>query len=145
MKISTKGRYALRMLIDLAEHRDEGFIALKDIAKRQNMSKKYLEQIVPVLNRSNILLTNRGYQGGYKLAKEPSNYTVGDILRLTEGSLAPVACLDNEPIGCEKIDECSTIGLWKGLNKVINDYLDSITLQTILDNRIESYTNNYVI
>lgn len=145
MKISTKGRYALRMLIDLAEHRDEGFIALKDIAKRQNISKKYLEQIVPVLNRSNILLTNRGYQGGYKLAKEPSNYTVGDILRLTEGSLAPVACLDNEPIGCENVDECSTIGLWKGLNKVINDYLDSVTLQTILDNRIESYTNNYVI
>ncbi len=145
MKISTKGRYALRMLIDLAEHRNEGFIALKDIAERQNISKKYLEQIVPVLNRSNILLTNRGYQGGYKLAKEPFNYTVGDILRLTEGSLAPVACLDNEPIGCDKVGNCSTIGLWKGLNKVINDYLDSITLQTILDKRIESYTNNYVI
>ena len=83
MKISTKGRYALRMLIDLAEHQGEGYIALKDIAKRQEISKKYLEQIVPVLNRSDILQANRGFQGGYKLAKAPDKYTVGDILRLT--------------------------------------------------------------
>ena len=94
MKISTKGRYALRMLLDLAEHRSEGYIALKDIAERQGISKKYLEQIVPILNRSDVLKTNRGYQGGYMLAKNPSQYTVGDILRLTEGSLAPVFCPD---------------------------------------------------
>ena len=83
MKISTKGRYALRMLLDLAEHQNDGYIALKDIAARQNISKKYLEQIVPVLNKSDILNTNRGYQGGYRLAKSPSKYTVGEILRLT--------------------------------------------------------------
>lgn len=145
MKISTKGRYALRMLIDLAQHSGEGFVALKDIAARQNISKKYLEQIVPVLNRSDILTTNRGYQGGYKLAKNPSAYTVGDILRLTEGSLAPVACLDNEPAGCDKIDECTTIQIWQGLSRVINEYLDSITLQDILDSRTDRCPNNYVI
>lgn len=90
MKISTKGRYALRMLIDLAEHQNEGYIALKDIAQRQGISKKYLEQIVPMLNRSDILRTNRGFQGGYCLAKSPDQYTVGSILRLTEGGLAPL-------------------------------------------------------
>ncbi|MBQ2212373.1 MAG: Rrf2 family transcriptional regulator, partial [Ruminococcus sp.] len=94
MKISTKGRYALRTLLDLAEHKNDGYIALKDIAARQNISKKYLEQIIPVLNRTEFLNANRGYQGGYKLAKEPDQYTVGDILRLTEGSITPVACLD---------------------------------------------------
>lgn len=102
MKISTKGRYALRMLLDLAEHQNCGFVALKDIAQRQNISKKYLEQIIPVFNRSDILKTNRGFQGGYKLAKSPDQYTVGEILRLTEGSLAPVACLEEEPNQCER-------------------------------------------
>ena len=86
MKISTKGRYALRLLLDLAEHKNDGYIALKDIANRQNVSKKYLEQIIPILNRSDILSANRGYQGGYKLAKEPDQYKIGDILKLTEGS-----------------------------------------------------------
>ena len=91
MKISTKGRYALRMMLDLAEHREQGFVSLKEIAARQDISKKYLEQIVAVLNRPDFLKTNRGYQGGYRLAKTPDQYTVGDILRLTEGGLAPVA------------------------------------------------------
>ncbi|MBR1481910.1 MAG: Rrf2 family transcriptional regulator [Ruminococcus sp.] len=145
MKISTKGRYALRMLLDLAEHKQDGYIALKDIAKRQGVSKKYLEQIIPVLNRSDILNANRGYQGGYRLAKEPSQYTVGDILRLTEGSIAPVACLDHTPVGCERAAECVTLPLWKGLNKVINEYLDSVTLQDLLDNQQEFYANDYVI
>lgn len=145
MKISTKGRYALRMLVDLAEHMDDGYIALKDIAARQNISKKYLEQIVPVLNRSDILNTNRGYQGGYKLAKSPDKYVVGDILRLTEGSLSPVACLDNYPVGCERIADCPTFPIWQGLNKVISDYLDSITLQDIIDKQHERYANDYVI
>ena len=96
MKISTKGRYALRLMVDLAEHRENGFIALKDVAKRQNISKKYLEQIVPVLNGAGLLITNRGNKGGYRLAKPPSEYTVGDILRITEGSIAPVSCLETE-------------------------------------------------
>lgn len=133
MKISTKGRYALRMLIDLAEHGNDGFIALKDIAERQGISKKYLEQIVPVLNKSDILQTNRGFQGGYKLAQSPDKYTIGKILRLTEGSLAPVSCLDQNPNQCERCNECITLPIWQGLNKVINDYLDNITLQDILD------------
>lgn len=145
MKISTKGRYALRMLIDLAEHQNDGYIALKDIASRQNVSKKYLEQIVPVLNRSDILNTNRGYQGGYKLAKSPDKYTVGDILRLTEGSLSPVACLDHDPIECERSGECVTLPIWQGLNKVISEYLDNITLQDILDKQQERYANDYTI
>ena len=145
MKISTKGRYALRMLIDLAEHSGDGFIALKDIAERQGISKKYLEQIVPILNRSDILQTNRGFQGGYKLAQSPSKYTIGTILRLTEGSLAPVACLDQNPIQCERSNGCVTLPIWQGLNKVINDYLDNITLQDILDQQKELYSNDYMI
>ncbi|MCD8390619.1 MAG: Rrf2 family transcriptional regulator [Firmicutes bacterium] len=145
MKISTKGRYALRMLIDLAEHRDDGFISLKDIAERQGVSKKYLEQIVPIFNRSDILTANRGFQGGYKLSKSPDKYTVGMILRLTEGSLSPVKCADENPIECERADDCVTLPIWRGLSKVINEYLDGITIQDILDKKSESYSNNYVI
>ena len=145
MRISTKGRYALRMLLDLAEHQNEGYIALKDIAARQNISKKYLEQIVPVLNRSDILSTNRGYQGGYKLAKSPDKYTVGDILLLTEGSLSPVACLDHDPVECPRSADCATLPVWQGLKKVICDYLYGITLQDILDMQKEKYENDYVI
>ena len=133
MKISTKGRYALRMLIDLAQHQGEGYIALKDIAARQGISKKYLEQIVPVLNNSGMLMANRGFQGGYRLAGSPKDYSVAMILRFTEGSLAPIACLECEPAGCERRDNCSTIAMWEGLYKVINDYLENITLQDLLD------------
>ena len=145
MKISTKGRYALRMLLDLAIHQADGYIALKDIGQRQNVSKKYLEQIVPLLNKSGLLRTNRGFQGGYRLAQPPENYTVGMILRLTEGSLAPVACLVQHPNTCDRADECPTLFIWEGLNKVITEYLDSITLQDIIDRQNESYSNNYII
>ena len=145
MKISTKGRYALRMLLDLAEHKNDGYIALKDIAARQNISKKYLEQIIPILNRSDILSANRGYQGGYRLAKSPEHYTVGQILRLTEGSLAPVACLDHDPVECDRADDCITLPIWKGLHNAITDYLDGITLQDILDSQAERYSNDYII
>lgn len=145
MKISTKGRYALRMLIDLAEHNNDGFIALKDIAERQGISKKYLEQIVPILNRADILQANRGFQGGYKLSQKPSKYTIGTILRLTEGSLAPVACLDQSPNQCERSADCITLPIWQGLNKVINDYLDNITLQDVLDQQRERYSSDYMI
>ncbi len=146
MKISTKGRYALRMLVDLAEHQENGYVALKDIAKRQNISKKYLEQIVPVLNKSNILRTNRGFQGGYKLAVSPDKCTVGEVIRLTEGSLSPLSCIeDDNNIVCDRRDECSTLFVWQGLKKVITEYLDGITLQDIIDKERESYANDYVI
>lgn len=143
MKISTKGRYAMRMLLDLAEHQNCGFIALKDIAKRQHISKKYLEQIIPIFNNSGILKTTRGAQGGYQLAKSPEKYTVGEILRLTEGNLSPVACLEEDPISCERREECSMLPVWQGLSTVINEYLDGITLQDILEQKCN--TNNYII
>ena len=143
MKISTKGRYALRMLLDLAEHQGDGYIALKDIAQRQEISKKYLEQIVPILNRAEILKTNRGFQGGYRLAKSPEKMTAGDILRATEGNLAPVACLEGEEIDCPRSERCPTLPLWQGLNKVINEYLDSVTLQDLIDMHMGA--DDYVI
>lgn len=145
LKISTKGRYALRMLIDLAMHQNDGYIALKDIAARQNISKKYLEQIMPILNKADVLLTNRGFQGGYRLARTPDQYTVGEILRITEGSLAPVACLDHTPNNCPMSEECITLPVWHGLNEVITKYLDSITIQDIIDHQAESIGNDYVI
>lgn len=145
MKISTKGRYALRFMLDLAQHRSDGYIALKDVAARQAISKKYLEQIVPLLNKSNMLLTNRGYQGGYRLSKEPDRYTVGEILRITEGKLVPVACLESETNTCKRANECATLGMWKGLARVVNEYLDSITLEDLLNREYARETDEYYI
>jgi len=133
VKISTKGRYSLRMLLDLAEHKNDGFVSLKDISERQGISKKYLEQIVTLLNRPGILRTNRGNKGGYMLAKEPDKYTVGQILRITEGGLYPVSCLADEPNQCEQKGYCKTLWVWQGLEKMINKYLDGITIQDIVD------------
>lgn len=141
MKISTKGRYSLRMLLDLAEHKNDGFVSLKDISERQGISKKYMEQIVTLLNRPDILRTNRGYQGGYMLAKEPEKYTVGQILRITEGGLYPVSCLQDEPNQCERSGYCKTLPVWRGLEKVINEYLDGITLQDIIGESEETANN----
>ncbi|MBQ8447662.1 MAG: Rrf2 family transcriptional regulator [Clostridia bacterium] len=133
MKISTKGRYALRMLLDLAVNAQEGYIALRDVAERQNISKKYLEQIVPSLHKAEILVTTRGFQGGYKLAREPKDITVGEVLRLTEGNLAPVVCLETEKNSCKRAGECVTLHIWEGLQQVISDYLDGITLQDMIE------------
>jgi len=127
-----------------SEHKDNGFIALKDVAKRQNISKKYLEQIVPVLNGAGLLTTNRGNRGGYKLAKEPKEYTVGDILRITEGSIAPVSCLESDVNSCERKNFCQTLYVWEGLYKVVNEYLDGITVQDIVD-KIGNTTLDYII
>lgn len=135
MMISTKGRYALRMLVELARRKDDGYVALKDIAESQGISKKYLEQIVAILNKPEILKKNRGYQGGYMLAQPPQAYTVGDILRITEGGLAPVSCLEQDEVTCERASYCETLFVWKGLYKAINEYLDGITLQDILDRK----------
>lgn len=145
MKISTKGRYALRMLVDLAQHREDGFISLKEISDRQDISKKYLEQIVPMLNKSGVLRTNRGNRGGYMLAMQPSECTVGAVLRATEGNLAPVTCLEYEENDCPRAESCATLFIWEGLYRTVSEYLDSITLQDILDRMSDSGADNYCI
>ena len=132
MLISTKGRYALRVMIDLAEHRSGEFISLKEIAQRQEISEKYLESIIRTLVKAKVVESLRGKGGGYRLTKNPEQYTVGEILRLTEGSLAPVACLDGDCKGCSRSDECPTLDVWKNLDKLINDYLDGVTLDTLV-------------
>ena len=131
MKISTRGRYALRFMIDLAQHKQDEFIPLKDISKRQAISIKYLEQITSLLSKYGLLQSVRGPQGGYKLARPTNQYTVGEILRITEGDLAPVSCLEANATGCSRQSICATIKLWEGLGKVINAYLDGITLDQL--------------
>ncbi len=125
-------------MVDLAEHRQEGYIALKDIASRQNISKKYLEQIVALLNRPEILKTIRGAQGGYMLARAPEAYTVAEILKIAEGSLAPIPNLD-DPSEAAAAADSQLLPIWQGLYSVVNDYLEGITLQDILDRQMESY------
>jgi Rrf2 family protein len=139
MKISTKGRYALRMMVDLAQHNNEEWVSLKEISERQNVSVKYLEQIVSSLIRSGLLLSSRGPQGGYMLARKPEEYTAGEILREIEGSLVPVACMESEVNQCERYEYCTTIKFWEGLYKVITDYLDSVTLADL------AYNSNYSV
>ena len=131
MKISTKGRYALRVMIDLAINSNGKYISLKDIAERQEISNKYLEQIISLLNKAGYLETARGNTGGYKLAKEPKEYTIGDILRATEGDLAPIYCL-TEDGECDRQTNCKTYSFWKGLDNVINEYIDSKTLEDLI-------------
>jgi Rrf2 family protein len=133
------------MLVDLAEHKNDGFVSLKDISERQGISKKYLEQIVTLLNHPDILRTNRGNKGGYMLAKEPDQYTVGQILRITEGGLFPVSCLADQQNKCERSGYCKTLPVWKGLEKIINEYLDGITIQDIADNCQNSGTDEFYI
>lgn len=133
MKISTKGRYALRLMLDLAENQGDGYVALKDVAKRQEISKKYLEQIVPMLTTAGFLKTTRGAAGGYRLKNPPEKYDVYQILKVTEGGLAPVACLEDEKNLCARSGQCQTLEVWSGLNRVIREYLEGITLTSILD------------
>ncbi len=132
MLISTKGRYALRVMIDLAEHQTEDYVPLKEIAQRQELSEKYLESIMKLLVKANLLRGLRGKGGGYQLTKSPDLYTAGSILRLTEESLAPVACLEQDPSSCPRMAECRTLSLWKGLDAVINSYLDGVTLAELV-------------
>lgn len=133
MIVSSKGRYALRIMIDLALNDRGMFISLKDIAKRQDVSIKYLEQIVALLNKAGYLQTARGNNGGYKLIKKPEEYKIGDILRATEGNLAPITCLAEDGT-CNKKTDCVTYSFWEGLDKTINDYVDSKTLADFLKN-----------
>ena len=130
--ISTRGRYALRVMIDIAENSNGKTIPLDEIAKRQNISEKYLESILVILTRGNLLLGQRGKGGGYKLVKTPEEYTIASILRLTEGSLSPVACLKPGADVCTRSAECKTLSLWKGLDDAINNYLESKTLADLI-------------
>lgn len=133
MKISTKGRYAIRLMLDLAINNTGEYISLKDISNRQEISIKYLEQIVILLTRSGLLKSIRGAQGGYQLVRDPDEYKIGEILRIAEGGLAPIACLENNPNTCPRVDRCATIKFWIGLSDVINDYVDSFTLEDLVE------------
>ena len=137
MLISTKGRYALRVMVDLAEHQAAGRIPLKEIADRQGVSEKYLENILATLVRAGLLSGLRGKGGGYRLTRDPDKYTAGEILRLTEGSLAPVSCLEGGNNGCERAGECRTIGMWRELDEMISNYLDGITVADLVAKPME--------
>lgn len=144
MKISTKGRYAVRMMLDLAVMEQDGPVRVKDIAKRQGISIKYMEQIITILSKAGFVRSTRGPQGGYRLSKTPEEYTVGMILRLTEGSLAPVACLDDEPNLCDRQESCVTLKIWKELNDAINSVVDKYTLADLVE-IYENMADHYVI
>ena len=135
MVISTKGRYALRLMLDIAMQEGECPVPLHDIAERQGVSFKYLEQIVPPLTKAGYLKSVRGANGGYLLAKEPSQITTGDILRAGEGNLAPVACLASDEIECPRADLCITLPFWRGLDDAITAYIDSVTLEDLVKDR----------
>lgn len=144
MKISTKGRYALRLMLDLALNNTGEPVRIKDIAARQDISDKYLEQIISTLNKAGFVRSIRGPQGGYRLSREPEKYTVGMILRLTEGSLAPVPCLDDEVNHCTRQDGCVTLRLWQMLNNAISDIVDKVTLADLMEWQSQ-ISENYVI
>lgn len=143
MLISTKGRYALRVMIDLAEHQAEGFIPLKVIAERQDISEKYMENITKLLVKAKMLTGVRGKGGGYRLTKAPEQYTVGSILRITEDTMAPVPCLDPNADTCPRLAKCRTIAMWQGLDKLITDYFENITLADLMHSEPDGY--DYVI
>ncbi len=143
MLISTRGRYALRVLTDLAEHQTDGYIPLKEIAQRQDISEKYLESIIKILVRSGLLAGLRGKGGGYRLNRPPEQITVGSVLQLAEGTLSPVSCLEQNAAPCARASECRTLQLWQGLDQVISDYLESKTIADLMCSGEAG--NNYVI
>lgn len=132
MIVSTRGRYALRVLIDIAEHSSEDRIPLKEIAERQDISQKYIEAIMTMLSKSGLVDAVHGKGGGYKLNRAPSEYKVGDILRLTEGTLAPVACLEKNAKPCSRESICRTLSMWSKLDELVENYLDSVTLADLM-------------
>ena len=143
MKISTRGRYAIRVLLDLSEHDTGEYIPLNDVAKRQGISEKYLEAIVAMLVKNEMLVALRGKGGGYRLTKKPAEYSVASVLRVTEGAFAPVACLESKPNRCERVEQCKTLKMWEGLQKLIDDYFEGISIQDLLDSG--SGSDNYII
>lgn len=143
MRVSTRGRYALRLMLDLAMNNTGEPVRLKDVAKRQEISEKYLEQIISILNKSGFVKSVRGPAGGYSLKWKPEEYTVGMILRLTEGSLAPVDCVE-DGTDCGRADQCVTVMLWQKLNDAINSVVDNITLADLVEWQMQK-ANEYVI
>ena len=135
MNITSKGRYALRVMLDLAQHPDDGFVSLKVAAERQNISLKYLEMIVSHLKRDHLVESTRGKEGGYRLSKKPDEYSIHEILRCIEDNLAPVACIQDGSIQCDRAGECMTIPMWKELDDITNRYLSSVSLQDLLDGK----------
>lgn len=142
MKISTKGRYGLRVMVDLATTDPENYVSIKSISNRINISDKYLEQIISSLNKAGLVRSTRGAQGGYKLAKSPSEYTVGQILRAIEGSLAPVACLDDVENQCPRCGDCVSLYVWEKIYEAVNDVVNTMTLQDIIDHAEKQLTIN---
>ena len=142
MKISTKGRYSLRVIIDLAEHRNGGYIPMKEVAARQKISLKYIEKLMPLLTKSGLVEGSHGKGGGYKLKREPEFLTVGEILRLAEGDLAPVSCLEKGTPPCEIAEECRTISMWKDFYEMTNKFFDGITVADLMK---DGPVDNYVI
>ncbi len=138
MMISTKGTYAIRVMLDLAQHENEGYISLKSIAERQNISAKYLESIVSMLNKGGMLSSLRGKDGGYKLLRSAEDYCIGEILRLTEGGLTPVSChgFAEDENGCRNVGNCLTFPMWQKLDTLINDYLDKVSLRDLLEGNV---------
>ena len=143
--ISTKGRYALRLMIDIAAYSNGSVVSLKDISSRQGISIKYLEQVVALLTRSQLLVSVRGNNGGYRLVKDSKDYSVGEILIAAEGTLAPVSCLQTEVNTCPRALGCSTIDFWKGFYKTVNDYVNSVSLEELATKEREKIGNDYSI
>lgn len=132
MMISTRGRYALRVMLDLAEHKNDGYIPMKSVAERQGISLKYIERIMPALSKSKLVEGIHGKGGGYRLLREPDKYSVGEILRLTEGNLAPVACLEKDAVTCKRANVCKTLSMWKKFHQLSNEYFDGISLAELI-------------
>lgn len=143
MKITSRGRYALKVMIDIAEQNSNDYIKLNDVAERHGISEKYLESIIASLTKAGLLIGVRGKGGGYKLSKKPEEYTVASVLRITEGSLTPVACLEGNMNTCQSADCCKTLPLWKGLDKVIDEYLESVTIADLAFGK--NAGDNYII
>ena len=143
MIVSTKGRYALRVMVCLAQRGAEEYVPLKEIAESENMSQKYLESIMTTLSKAGFVDAVHGKGGGYRLNRKPEGYTIGSILKLAEGSLAPVACLEDVPNKCPRAAECKTLSMWEGLYKLIDEYFDGITLQDLLESGTDG--GDYVI
>ncbi len=143
MMVSSKGRYALTVMVDIAKNDEGNYVSLADIAERENLSMKYLESIIAILNKGGLLNSARGKNGGYKLAKKPNEYSISEILLLTEGSLAPVNCIMQDGVQCDKAAGCSTLPLWAGLDKVIDNYLGGITLEDIVSGNRKKILGDY--